>query len=309
LYLWPVTVFREKQGSKQIIDKLVGKHFYYKEGKKNKAHTKQRVNMWLEEEKKYGPYSVTQKDLSVDLQVLEPVLKDSILPNPSLELLDSMEGLASGFASTWDLNITPVHTRVQMLLGAIGQVLKALPNRHKVEGLRDSKYPAISGRSGRSGSGSSSSSGMTLEQLRQCYMHRVFLSPVFDAEYCASYCAQYPREKRPPLEHSCCLEWDPKLVSKAPGMSGIKPKGYLKVYLGVRQLPSSDASDGEDGGQQSVPTKYVLENAHRIICWARCGPPPFGNDDAAHVCHNKMCLNPWHLEWHAHQVNCSQSQR
>ena len=41
----------------------------------------------------------------------------------------------------------------------------------------------------------------------------------------------------------------------------------------------------------------LIVRAHRIICWARNGPPPPGMGLACHTCNNKMCLNPLHLRW------------
>ena len=41
----------------------------------------------------------------------------------------------------------------------------------------------------------------------------------------------------------------------------------------------------------------------RAICWMRHGPPPSAEYHAAHVCHNRRCINPEHSEWQHPNVN------
>lgn len=43
--------------------------------------------------------------------------------------------------------------------------------------------------------------------------------------------------------------------------------------------------------------------AHRVMYELEVGPIPEG-PTVDHVCHNKLCLNPWHLEAVTLQVNC-----
>lgn len=41
----------------------------------------------------------------------------------------------------------------------------------------------------------------------------------------------------------------------------------------------------------------------RAICWMKNGPPPDETFHAAHVCHNRRCINPEHSEWQHPDVN------
>lgn len=44
-------------------------------------------------------------------------------------------------------------------------------------------------------------------------------------------------------------------------------------------------------------------NAFRAICWMQHGPPPSEEYHAAHLCHNRRCINPEHSEWQHPDVN------
>jgi hypothetical protein len=57
----------------------------------------------------------------------------------------------------------------------------------------------------------------------------------------------------------------------------------------------------------------VLEGLHRLVCWARYGPPPVQGDVAMHVgpqliginmCRGgKKCVHPGHVEWRSQAYN------
>jgi hypothetical protein len=51
-----------------------------------------------------------------------------------------------------------------------------------------------------------------------------------------------------------------------------------------------------------------MEWVHRIVCWARNGPPP-GNDYtkyiSGHLCGNKQCICPMHLQWMTPKSNAA----
>ncbi len=59
----------------------------------------------------------------------------------------------------------------------------------------------------------------------------------------------------------------------------------------------------------------VEEYAHRLVCWARWGPPPDGTPEkgtvwvAMHTCGNAWCLTPWHIIWHSQSVNVADAHR
>ena len=41
----------------------------------------------------------------------------------------------------------------------------------------------------------------------------------------------------------------------------------------------------------------------RALCFAKLGPPPSPEYHAAHICHNRRCINPSHGEWQLPEVN------
>lgn len=41
----------------------------------------------------------------------------------------------------------------------------------------------------------------------------------------------------------------------------------------------------------------------RLLCYMYRGPPPSPELEACHVCELRMCMAPWHLDWHTHQSN------
>lgn len=50
--------------------------------------------------------------------------------------------------------------------------------------------------------------------------------------------------------------------------------------------------------------------AHRLVCWAMCGPPPDNDWDkyvVMHLCNNKHCLHPHHLHWGTRLENMQHS--
>ncbi len=42
---------------------------------------------------------------------------------------------------------------------------------------------------------------------------------------------------------------------------------------------------------------------HKLICYARRGPPPSDSYVAHHLCHHKLCLNPEHIIWVTKKVD------
>jgi Zinc-binding loop region of homing endonuclease len=98
-----------------------------------------------------------------------------------------------------------------------------------------------------------------------------------------------------------CIVYDHK--RRHPGMmvdrSGGRP-GYLRMDLGR----GAWADLGEEG--------RCIEAAHRVVLLATQGPPPpseegtVGHDKPLvcyHTCHNKACLNPFHLAWATYHLN------
>ncbi len=291
-YAWPVDKLpKAVRGIPDALGEPISKHYYSKlraiSNSSNANPFRRSLHVWMVKSSNqwgWGRRTLSIGDLAVDLQVLQPVLDQVIKPNPSLQLLGGLSKVDTGFGPTWDTNIISLCTRIQVLLGGLGQVLSPLPIRLEVEFLRERAMGPHTA--------SNSSNSITMQQLRQAFMHRVFLSPV-----------QYLGVQDPTL--SCCLECDTKLVKKADGISKTT-SGYLTVYLGSMYKTQEEGEPGQC--QEEAGMKGQKEFAHRLVCWARHGPPPEeGNIDACHKCHNKKCLNPWHLDWKAHPVNVQDS--
>jgi hypothetical protein len=60
---------------------------------------------------------------------------------------------------------------------------------------------------------------------------------------------------------------------------------------------------GKNAGYGSVQLDGHSQRAHRIVCEAVYGPPPFSNADAAHACGMRACCNPSHLRWDTRKGN------
>ena len=81
---------------------------------------------------------------------------------------------------------------------------------------------------------------------------------------------------------------------KFPPTSTSFNRGYLKVRDGAADQP----------GQRGWITKEFY--LHNLLCYAMRGPKPADepNHVAGHLCHHKLCMLPWHLDWmsQAHNV-------
>lgn len=60
---------------------------------------------------------------------------------------------------------------------------------------------------------------------------------------------------------------------------------------------------GRTSGYGSIRLDGRSMRAHRIVCEATYGPPPFRNADAAHSCGVRACCNPLHLRWDTRKGN------
>lgn len=65
------------------------------------------------------------------------------------------------------------------------------------------------------------------------------------------------------------------------------------------------ARDGSGYGIMGWTTSrgHRTFRAHRLICIAEYGPPPFDGAFAIHACDNPPCCNPAHLRWATHAEN------
>lgn len=54
-------------------------------------------------------------------------------------------------------------------------------------------------------------------------------------------------------------------------------------------------------GTMALPCQEVYVS--RLLCYMYRGPPPSPELEACHVCELRMCMAPWHLDWHTHQSN------
>jgi hypothetical protein len=83
--------------------------------------------------------------------------------------------------------------------------------------------------------------------------------------------------------HPQCMLMDPARVIAAEYVT--RGRGYVWLMLG--QIGH---------GRARVNIK---EGAHRFVLWANWGPPPpdIADPVAMHMCHDKACLNPFHLVW------------
>lgn len=50
-------------------------------------------------------------------------------------------------------------------------------------------------------------------------------------------------------------------------------------------------------------------DAHRYVCGLAHGEPTRGQEEAAHTCGNKLCVNPRHLYWADHLTNMADAKR
>jgi hypothetical protein len=88
-------------------------------------------------------------------------------------------------------------------------------------------------------------------------------------------------------DDSLCMPYDLAAV-RAAKWAAIHTQGYLKIKLGKDE-------EGID----------VFEFAHRLLLWAKFGPPEEGQE-GSHCCPSRpqpRCLNVLHLRWEAHAEN------
>jgi hypothetical protein len=110
-----------------------------------------------------------------------------------------------------------------------------------------------------------------------------------------------------------CIPWcreSIKQLSSSNQLSGISvqhQRGYLALSLHNRRPGLTDKQQGKVSRVSS--RKMVVEYAHRLICWARWGPPPstpppHGKQwDVMHTCGNGWCIAPWHHVYGSHSLN------
>ena len=113
------------------------------------------------------------------------------------------------------------------------------------------------------------------------------------------------------------------LAPDSPPFKAVQPsqrrKRPLRVGARAGETPSTagPSSTGQEPQQQTrrrqrghTPNDFeyelgdlVVEAAHRIVCYFAHGPPPHRCSEGGavwhvvHLCHNKACLNPFHLCW------------
>jgi hypothetical protein len=83
----------------------------------------------------------------------------------------------------------------------------------------------------------------------------------------------------------------------------IAPNG---CWVWLRARKGKEAKAG--GGYGCIRIGGKLFGAHRIACESRHGPAPLGAQ-AAHSCHNTLCVNPQHLSWATNDENQLDSAR
>lgn len=64
---------------------------------------------------------------------------------------------------------------------------------------------------------------------------------------------------------------------------------------------------GKKDGYGSIQLNGHSQRAHRIVCEAVYGAPPFPKADAAHTCGVRACCNPDHLRWDTRKGNMADS--
>ena len=106
------------------------------------------------------------------------------------------------------------------------------------------------------------------------------------------------------------------LAPGSPPFKAVHPrrrsKRTLRTAAPGEETPSTAGPPGTEQQQQQTitPTSFELElgeleteAAHRAVCYLAHGPPPQRCSEAGevwivvHLCHNRACLNPFHLCW------------
>lgn len=112
------------------------------------------------------------------------------------------------------------------------------------------------------------------------------------------------------------------VVTDEPDTSAAGPDGKGAVVSSLCIKPSSAAINTEghgfsmarEGSKVNVPSSHNYVNlrvpregstggstigVHRIMCWLLHGPPPsrMGQHHVRHMCNNRWCINPTHLQW------------
>lgn len=84
------------------------------------------------------------------------------------------------------------------------------------------------------------------------------------------------------------------------------PRAWLEAHRSHSGEDCLPWPFGRKGGSygQIISTTGRPQGAHRAMCEAAHGPPPFPRADAAHSCGNRICVNPNHLRWATRQENC-----
>ena len=90
-------------------------------------------------------------------------------------------------------------------------------------------------------------------------------------------------------------------------------KKYHKSKDLIDQAISSETNDCIDWAGAKIPSGYGhcrfngrTIGAHRAVLIVKTNQDP-DDKDAAHICHNKGCVNPRHLRWLSHSENMYES--
>lgn len=89
---------------------------------------------------------------------------------------------------------------------------------------------------------------------------------------------------------------DPNIVLKPR-----QPNGAIQKFIDEVRSSNTDECIEWPYGQCAGYGWTGSEYAHRVLC---PGEPSSLNSDAAHLCDNKLCVNPKHLIWSSRSDNC-----
>lgn len=100
-----------------------------------------------------------------------------------------------------------------------------------------------------------------------------------------------PHPSHPNLITECILVKQCKRWLASQDVFKLQPHGRTQ---GIPKCPNRGYIKVKGWGFGDNDQEFYL---HRLLCYMYRGPPPSPHHVVGHLCHHKLCLCPWHLNW------------